>query len=172
MTMQPRVIFASCSVAIIIVINVTAVILGPIALRPLQVVSGLIAASVAVQSVRWNPAGLAPALYFSLPPVIALLAGESPAWLIGPLGASLLVASELNALSWECRGSGPIDGLARRRLLNIGQLGGLGLVASLAIPAVASGPSPGGTAAVVVAAIALAGLARVTFGRATSSHSR
>lgn len=167
MTTKPRILFASCSVTIIIVVNLTAVLLGPIAVRPLLVVSGLIAASVAVQSVRWNPAGLAPALYFSLPQVIAMLAGESPAWLIGPLGASLFIAAELHALSWECRGSGPIDALARRRMLNIGQLGGLGLVASLAVPAVAAGPSPGGTAAVVIAAIALAVLARVTFGRAT-----
>ncbi|NIS33410.1 MAG: hypothetical protein GWN07_23095, partial [Actinobacteria bacterium] len=125
MTTPARVILAACSVAIIVVVNATAAALGPDDARPALLLCGLVALRGAVQSAASNPAGFTSALYFSLPPVIALLAEDSPTWLIGPLGALLLVASELGALSRELHGTGPIDALAWRRLLNIGRLGAL-----------------------------------------------
>lgn len=167
MTTRPGVTVACCSVAIVALVNATAAALGPDEARRMLLLCSIVALGIAGHSAAWNPAGFPAALYLSLPPVIALLADDSSTWLIGPLGALLLVAGELHALSWECRGTSPIDAMARRRLLNIGQLGALGLMASLAVALVASGASPGGTAAVVVAALALAALAHITFRRGT-----
>lgn len=165
MTTHLPVILACCSVLAIAAVNAIAAALGPDQAQALLLLCGVVAVGSAVQSVRWSPAALTSALFFSLPPVIGLLAGDSPAWLIGPVAVLLLVGSELNVLSWQCRGRGPTGVLARRRLLNIGQLGALGLVASFVVSAVVSGPSPGGIAAVMIAAAALAAVARMTFGR-------
>lgn len=162
-----RVVLASCSVAVIATVNATAAAVALDDARPLLLLCSVVALGAAVQSAAWNPAVLTSGLLFSLPPVIALLAGDGPTWLIGPLGALLLVGAELNALSWQCRGGGLHDVLARRRLWKVGQLGVLGLAASLVVAAAASGPSPGGTPAIVIAAIALAALAYVMFGRGT-----
>jgi hypothetical protein len=118
----------------------------------------------AVQAAARDPAALRWAILVSLPPVVALVADESPTWLVGPLGALLLVAAELNAVSWRLRGKDSPDDL-RRRLLNIAQLGALGIAGSLAVWLMSSVPTPGGMAALFVGVAALAGLASVTFGR-------
>lgn len=165
MTTRPGVILAACSISMIAVVNAAAVSQVPPASRAPLLLCGSLAIVIAMQAAIRDPAALAGALLFSLPPVIALVADDSPTWLIGPLGVMLLVASELNALKWELRGAGPKEAVAPR-LRSIGHLGALGLAASLAVGVVATGPSLGGTAAVILGGTALAALAIVSFGRA------
>lgn len=166
MTTRPGVILAACSVSIIAVVNAAAATQAPPGARAPLLLCGSLAVVIAMQAALRDPAALAGALLFSVPPVIALAAADSPTWLIGPLGVMLLVAGELNALNWELRGAGPKEAFAPR-VRNIGYLGGLSLAASLAVGVFASGPPPGGTAAVVLGGTALAALAIVLFGRAT-----
>lgn len=164
----PRVVLGVGSVAIVAVVVVAAAALAPDGARPWLLLSGVLAVVAAVQGVASDPRDLATALLLSLPPVIALVADGSPTWLIGPLGALLLVAGELNALSWECQVARPIGPVKRRRLLATGQLASIGVAASLAVGVVARGPWPGGTATAVVAAAALAALGGVVFRRGGS----
>lgn len=167
----PRLILASCSVAIVLLVVTTATALGPDGARPWLLVSGSIAVITAIQAAASDPADLAPALLFSLPPVIALLADGSPTWLVGPLGACLLLAGELSALSWESQGTRPLSAVRQHRLRGTAQLVSLGLIASLGVAMVGRIPSPGGTVAVVVSAAALAALARVLFRRSNTNPS-
>jgi hypothetical protein len=95
--------------------------------------------------------------------VVALAADASPTWLIGPLAAVLLVAGELNALSWELQGRKPLDAARRRRLLQIGGLGVLGVAAAALVAAAAAVPGPSGLAAVLLATVAFAALGGVLF---------
>jgi hypothetical protein len=167
MKIPPRTALAAGSVAIIAAVNVTGMALGPsqMHMQLFLAIFTAVAIVVSVQSVTWDPAILLTALLLSLPAVIALLADGSPTWLIGPLAALLLVAAELNALSWKLHGAKSVDAAARRRVLEIGTLGGLGLLAALAVGLVAAGPSLAGVAAVLTAATALAALGYVVFGR-------
>ena len=126
---------------------------------------GILAVAAALQSMVWEAEGLGAAMLLSLPPLLALGAGAE-AWLIGPLGALLLLASELNAASWEFRGADFTGVLARRRVASATQLTAAGSAASVVVVGAAGlGPSIGGTAAVVVAAAALAGVAHLFCGR-------
>lgn len=155
MTMRTRVVLGACSVAIIGIVVITATALGPPAPRPWLVSSGILAVIMAVQSATSDPRELILAMLFSLPPVFALVADGSSAWLIGPLGVLLLLAGELNALRWDAPRTGPLEAVKRRRLFRAGQLAGLGLAGSLLVMAVASGPSPDGTLTVAVASVLL-----------------
>lgn len=163
MMKQPRVVLASGSVSIITVVVVVAAALGPNETQPWLLFCGVAALVAAVQSATSDPADVAYALLLSLPPVIALVAEGSPTWLVGPFGALLLVAGELNALSWACEGAGPMSARNRRRLLSTGQISSLGLAASLVVGAVAPGPWPGGTAAALSAATAVAMVGLIVF---------
>lgn len=165
MMLRPRLILASCSVAIIVLVVTTGAALGPESVRTWLLLSAGLAVITAVQAAASDSADLAPALLFSLPPVIALLADGSTTWLIGPLGAALLVAAELNALGWESHGTGPLSAMRSHRLRSMGQLAALGLAASLLVALVGRAPSPPGTVAAVVAAMALAALGGVVFRR-------
>lgn len=161
----PRVALGIGSVAIVAVVVVAAAALAPEEARPWLLLSGVLAVVAGVQGVASDPSDLATALLLSLPPVIALVADGSPTWMIGPLGALLLVAGELNVLSWECQVARPIGPVNRRRLVSTGQLASMGVAASLAVGLVARGPWPGGMAAAAVAAAALAALGGVVFRR-------
>lgn len=161
----PAVLLASMSVAIFAIVNAAATSLGPAAARMLLLACAIAAVGVAVQTAALELAVLKWALLFSMPPVVALAADGSPTWLIGPLGALLLIASEVCALSWEIRGVRPSAAILWDRLRNIGVLGALGLVASLAIAGIGSVPILDGMLAVVVGGTALAGVALVMFDR-------
>lgn len=165
MMMRPRAVLGACSVAIFGIVVVTTAALGPAAPRPWLVSSGILAVIMAVQSATSDPRELVLAMLFSLPPVFALVADGSPTWLIGPLGVLLLVAGELNALCWDVPRTGPLDAVKRRRLFRAGQLAGLGLVGSLLVVAIASGPSPDGTLTVAVASVLLVVLGRAVLRR-------
>lgn len=132
MTTRPRVLLAAASVAITVFVVGAAALLGPSGARPWLVADVVIVAIVAVQSAGSDPRDLNAALLLSLPPVAALLAEGSPTWLIGPLATLLLVASELNALSWACERAAPMTGVQRGRLRDVARLGALAFVASLA----------------------------------------
>lgn len=98
---QPRRILAFASWAIIAVVLGAATALGPRDERVWLLFCGVLALAAALQSATSDPAALAPSLLLSLPPVVALVADGSPTWMIAPLGTALLMAGELNALSWE-----------------------------------------------------------------------
>ncbi|MQA92846.1 MAG: hypothetical protein GEU90_21920 [Gemmatimonas sp.] len=160
-----RMVLAIGSVAIFVIVNAAAIALGPSGPRVVLLLSGLAAVGFAVQSARWNRPALTSALLFSLPSIVGLVAENPPIWLVGLLGTALLMAAELNASSWSLRDGGPTEALARRDLLHIGQLGMIGLAGSLALGAPGLGPSLPGTAAVLLAATAIAALGWVLFGR-------
>lgn len=166
MTESAQLLLRSCSVAIFGLVNAAAVTMGPAGqARPMLLFCGLLAVAAALQSMVWEAEGLGAAMLLSLPPLLAL-GGGAESWLIGPLGALLLLASELNAASWEFRGGDSTGVLARRRVASAAQLSAAGSAASVVVVGAAGlGPSLGGTAAVVVAAAALAGLASLFFGR-------
>jgi hypothetical protein len=163
MTLRPRNMLASSSVALIASVNGMALALGPEHARVWLLVSGLLAIGSALQSIAWEPDDLMAALLFSLPPVIALVADGSPTWLIGPLGALLLVAAELNVLSWDYDGVAPGDDVLRQRLRSIGMLGALGLGLSLIVYAAGGLPAPGSAVVVIIAAGAVVALGRLLF---------
>lgn len=168
----PRILVASASVGLILTVAVTGIALAPEGAERWLFLSALVAVIAAIQGVATDPADLAAALLFSLPPVLALLTEGSPTWLIGPLGALLLLAAELSALSWECQGDNPLTTLTGRRLIGIAGLALVGLVAALVVGSVAPRVSLGGTAAVAVAAVALAAIGGAVFPgqRVTRGH--
>lgn len=164
MTSRARFVLRSSSIVAVVIVVGTAALFGPRDLRVWLLLCGALAVIAAAQAATLDPSDLTPALLLSLPPVIALLADGSPTWMIGPLGALLLVAGELNVLSWESQGIGPASG-ARRRLLNTTRLAGLGLAAALPVALLDAGQWLSGTTAVLLAAGAIAGLGALVFGR-------
>lgn len=167
MTANPRVPLAIAAVALVILVDVVATVLVDHEAQVALIFCCFAAVATAIHTVARNLDSLSWMLVLSLPPVISLLLADSPTWLMGPLGALLFAACELAVLSWEFRGVAPDDALARRRAVNIAQLASLGLAASIVVSLASLAPSPGGTTAIVVATIALAGLARITFARRT-----
>lgn len=155
------------SVALFALVNGVAVLTGDgRGAAPLLAICGAMAVAAAAQAVVWGPEGLTPALLLSLPPLLALAAAGPGSWLIGPLAALLLLASELNAAGWEFRGAEAGGLLVRRRVASAARLAGGGIAASvLVMGAAGMGPSIEGTAVVVVAAAALAGSGWIIFGR-------
>lgn len=154
------------SALLIALVNAVAVAAGPVGDAHLALLAcGLAAAAVGLQSAFWDSDTLGLALLLSVPPIVPLVASEVGQWLIGPMGALLLVAAELNLLGWEARRRGPSWRGMGSRATQIGMLGGAGMGASLAVAAVGLGSPVGGLAALLVAAAALAILARVLFGR-------
>lgn len=160
-----RVVLASCSMAILVAVVGVALTSGPGGPPVWLLFCGILAVAAGLQGVTSEPKDLTPALVLSLPPVVALAAEGSPTWLIGPLSALLLLSAELQALSWECRGTGSTGSFVPRRLLRVGVLVSLGLVASVGVEAVAGSWAASGTTAVALAAAALALLGLVVFSR-------
>lgn len=165
MSMWPRVVLAFGSVTIIGTVAAVAVMAGPEASRRWMLLCGGLALVAALQSVTSEQRDLAPALLLSLPPLVALVLYGSPTWLIAPLAVLLLVAGELNALSWECRTTGSTGTMIPRRLLQMAELTALGLGGSVVVYAVGRSSVLDGTGAVVLAAIAVAALGYVVLRR-------
>jgi hypothetical protein len=163
-TERPRLVVASLSVALVAGVACTAAALGP----PDEVwlwFSAIFATLAAVQSVASAPRDLGWALALASLPVAYLVSDGSPTWLIGPLAALLLLAGELNALSWEARGTGAARALTARRFGRIGVLTAWALGAAMAVGVMARMAVPGGLAALVLASAALAALGGVLFRR-------
>lgn len=165
MTVRPRIVFAVSALVIIVAVVTVATTLSPERGRPWLIASAILALLTALQSLTAEPRDLALALLFSLPPVIALVVGGSSIWLTGTLGVALLVASELHALSWDCRGTGPSKRLIQRRLPHIARLAGLGFSASILLGLFGRSSWVEGTPAVVLAAGALVVLGGLAFAR-------
>lgn len=167
MTVPARLVLPFCSVALFAVVNLAAIsLVGASDARPVLLVCGVLAVAAAVQSFVWDSEGLGAAVLLSLPPLLAVGTGQA-AWLIGPLGAMLLLAGELNAAGREFGGAKSTGALARRRVASATVLAAAGIAGSVVVVGAAGfGPSIGGTAALVVAAGALAGLGYLFFGRA------
>jgi hypothetical protein len=165
MRIGSSVVVAFASVTVLAGVNLSAASLGQEDGRPVLLLLALAASVAGIQSVARDPSALTWALLASVPALSGLLAEGSPTWLIGPLAALLLVAAELNALSWEIRGGQPVHALPANRLAYIGQIGALGLAASLVVGLSPSLPSPGGLPAVLFAAVALVILGIAMFGR-------
>lgn len=163
----PRVMLGSAGVAAVVIVDAVAVLAGTADARVVLALCAAVAVAVAIHGVTSNPSSIGWALVLSGPPVVALLTHGCPSWLIGPLAALLLVASELASLSWEFRGVSPDEAFTRHRLTNIVRLGAVAFAAAVLVGLVSVLPAPGGTVAVVVAAVALAALARVTFASRT-----
>lgn len=156
---------AAGSVAILAAAGLTAVAVGPSDSRLWLAFCVVFAVATAVQAVASEPRELTAALLFSLPPVISLVAEGSPTWLVGPLGVSLLLAGELNALSWDFRGRGVGGAVPVRRLERVGLLTALAFAAVLTVAAASEISILGGTTAFALAAVALTVLGEVLFRR-------
>jgi hypothetical protein len=152
------------SVAVVLGVVGVALTLGPIGLRWWLLVFAVLAVAMAISGVLSEPRDLTPALLFSLAPVVALLPDDQATWAVAPLAALLLIAAELNALSWDADGLRG-DGAVSRRLTQAGQLAGVGIVSSWGVAATARATWLGGTAAVFVAAVAVGGFGFIVFGR-------
>ncbi len=156
------------AVTAVLVANLLATVLAGSELQWLLYASAAAATLTAVLAVMSSGEAIAGAYLFSLPAVLVLLATDAGRWLIGPLGALLLLAGELSAWSWEYAGVVPADPeVMSQRGLDVARLAGFGLLASVAVSVAGLGRLPGGSAAVVVAAVAVAALARLTFARRT-----
>lgn len=160
-----RQVLATCSVALFLVVTGVAIAFAPDGAQGWLLIAGLAAGVTAIQSVASDPRDLAPALVFSLFPVLSLLTPGSPAWLVGPLAALLVVAAELSVLSWAWQGGRPPPPLRRRRLVEVAWLGALGLAGGLAVGVIRFGPLPGGALVALVATAALVGVGHVIFSR-------
>lgn len=162
-----RVLLGGWSVAIIAVVVFTATAVGPERMRLWLLLCSIIAIGAALQSVALDPPDLTTSLLFSLGPLLGLLADGSPAWLIGPLAALLLLAAELNALSWAGQAEGSMSARHRRRLLNSGRLATLACVTAFAVSMIARTPVAGGTLALFLAVALFAALGGALFPRTT-----
>ena len=128
----PRVLLASASVVAIAAVALLGAWLAPRGARPWLLGAAGLAVIAAVQSAASDPDDLTAALLLSLPSVVGLVGGGAPSWLVGPFGALLLLAGELNALAWSCEGADQMTVPQRRRLAHV-----LGLVAFAAVAALA-----------------------------------
>jgi hypothetical protein len=160
---RPRRLLAASSVALFAAVAVLAVLAGPAAWRGWLVASAGLALIAALQSVAADPRDLAPALLLTLLPVLGLMADGAPTWLVAPLAVLLLTASELGALSWDCRGAATMTPAARAQLLAIAPLAGIGLLAALLAGLVARLPVPAAGIALAGAAAAAAAAAHLLF---------
>jgi hypothetical protein len=166
MTIHARTVVSATSVALFAIVNLSAALLASADATAWLLLCAALAIAAALQSVAWEPADLLAALMLSLLPLVGLLSGGGSVMLVGVLAVLLLCAAELNVLSWEMEGAGPVGAGLRRRLVSLARLGFLGVVAVLGVLVVARLPFVSGMAAVVVAAGAVVVLGRMVFGRA------
>jgi hypothetical protein len=166
MTMQARTVVSSSSVALFAIVNLTAALLASADATPWLMLCAALAIAAAMQSAAWEPADLLAAITLSLLPLVGLVSDGGSVALVGVLGVLLLCAAELNVLSWEMEGAGPVGAGLRRRLVSLVQLAFLGVLAVLGVLVIARLPFVSGMAAVVVAAGAVMVLGRVVFLRA------
>lgn len=163
MTSTRRAWLRVASVLLFAVVNGVALLLGGGAgARPLLVACAVVAVAAAVQAAIWDSDGPSAALLLSLPPLLPAVQGEA-GWILGPLGALLLLGCELNSASWETvRGDRGV--LVTRWVRSAVTLAGAGAVGSLLVVAAAgAGPSLGGILGLVVAGGALAAVGLLLF---------
>lgn len=166
MTIQARTVVSAGSVGLFAIVNLSAALLALSDATAWLLLCAALAIAVAMQSIAWEPADLLAAMMLSLLPLIGLVSGGGPVMLVGVLAVLLLCAAELNVLSWEMEGAGPVGAGLRRRLVSLGWLALLGVISVLGVLVVARLPFVSGMAAVVVAAGAVVVLGRMVFGRA------
>jgi hypothetical protein len=173
MTLRLPVLFGWASAGLIGGVNVIALSEAPAdaGVRAMVLLAALVAVGFAVQSAGWDPSALSFAVLLSSLPIVGMVGGGAPTWLVAVPAALLLVAGELNALSWELRDRGEVSVMLERRLLAIVRLGGLGLAAGVGVAAVSAVPMAGGLFGLLVGAGGLVLLGRVMFpgGRNSSS---
>ena len=161
--MRLPILLATGSAALISAVNFVAAsaALSVGGLRPMLVIAAFVAVGFAVQSAGWDPSALPMALLLTALPLVGMIASSPAPWLIAVTAAALLVAGELNSLSWELRDFGEVSAMAERRIRSIGQLGVFGLGAALGVGMVASVPLISGLPGLVVGACALVVLGRL-----------
>jgi hypothetical protein len=155
---------AYASIAVILVTVFTAWAFALAEVRPFSLVFATTALLIGRQAALRDPSALTWALLAASVPIAVLVLGRSTEWLVAPLAVLLLVAGELNALSWTVRGASDSRDFSRRRLIDIAKLSLAALVASIVITIVPLAPPIGGTATVVAASTLLAALGWVLFG--------
>ena len=163
MSDAPRVLLSIGAVGAIAAAAFAGAVLAPAPLFWWLLLCAFFATVAAFHGVTSNPRDLAAALFLALPPVAALAAEGSPAWLIGPLAALLLLGGELCALAWTCEGSRPLNDVQRRRLRASGGLALMAATAGLLVGLLGRVPLPGGTLVLVGMAVVAAALARRVF---------
>lgn len=166
MSIRLPILLASASAALILAVNFIAASTAPIGpgLRQILVIAAIVAVGFAIQSAGWEPAALRMALLLSGVPLVGMIASGAATWLIAVTATALLVAGELNALSWELRDRGKTSGMPERRMRSIVELGILGLTAGLGLAVVSSAPLVAGLPGLIVGACALVVLGRMMFG--------
>jgi len=153
------VVGAGSVVAIALAVLIALAVMRPSMARGWLTPIGLVAIAVSISSVLASPRELLIALVLGAAPVMGLAADPGGSWLIGPLGVLLLVGGELNAWSWELGDPESVRPGGRRRGMQIAQLAGMGLGASLVVSVAARVALFSGLLAVSLAAAGLAGLA-------------
>ncbi len=163
MTLDRRAILALSSIGIALFVVGAAILLGPRAVRFWMIVSGAIGLALWASSLTAEPWELLPALAFCLPPVIALASNGAPFLWVGGSAALLLMAAELNAMSWEW--SSPRTKFRSRPLLwlPLAQLGLSAFAASTLVGVASTITLGSATLAVVAASAALVGVGWLTF---------
>ena len=166
--LRERTLIAAASVAASALAVLVALSVGTGPHRVWLTISGLVGVALVFPSLFTDPRELLPALVFSLPPVLALVADPATASLAAPRAVLLLIGAALSALCWPPGGARATGDAGRAHLIRIGQLAVLGLVAGIAVTLAAGLTWLESTAAVVVASASLAGLAGVVFSGASA----
>lgn len=165
MRVRARPVLGAAAVALVTGVVTIGIAFGPPEAGGWLLIAAVPAVILTIQAAGSDPRDLIPAVLLGLFPVLALLLDGSPAWLIGPLAACLLLACELAALSWECQGERGLSPARRRRLLAAIRLGAIAAAAGLAIGLIGATGVRAGTALVLGSMAALAGMGAVLFGR-------
>jgi hypothetical protein len=172
--MRTRIRTALMVATVVLVAGVAfvAAALNPPGTRAWLAVCAILATVTAVQAASSEPQDLIPALLFALTPVVGLVSKGAPSWLGPPFAALLLLAAELNALSWEGPTRMLLDGALTTRLREAGLVAMLGLGLGGLLGAIAGITFHGGTWEVGVGSAGLVGVASIVFPRPVRSSLR
>lgn len=160
---RTRRLLAAGSCALIVVAAAVGVVGTPGESGVLVLIVAIAVIVFAIQAAISDPSDLSVALLLSAWPVLAILEETPDSWLIGPLAVLLLLAGELNALSWASQGQEPLNAIARRRLAASFRLAGVALLASLGVSALGRTWVSGTGVAYVLGVAGLVGLAVMVF---------
>lgn len=162
-----RRLLATGTVAAVVAVNVVAGLLAPSRMAVVMAPAGCIALIFAVRAVVVDSHQIVGALVPSLLPVVTLIVLDSYLWLVAPLATLLLVAAELCAWSWDCRGVEPGPELTRHRLGQVVRLMGYGFATAVVAGLLSLMSISGGTVVVLAAGFAVAGFGYLVFARTT-----
>lgn len=163
MRARVRIVLMVATVVLVGGVALVAAVLNPHGTRAWLVFCGILAAGTAVQAATSEPRDLVPALLFALVPVVGLVSRGAPSWLGPPFAGLLLLAAELNALTWEGPARMLEDGVLSTRLQEAGLVAAVGLGLAVLLGAIARIGLPGGTWAVAAGSLGLVGVAFVVF---------